>query len=166
MWRCQQVGTLNSTGQPYHGHYDIWVTNDLQERLIYLEDILLNPVPIEGWVNGNLYLPTSETIGILPVPLELCADSSMTKFNANVDQQQRHAYLAKMQGTRKPILPVHTAAEHELFNKLMKDNKAFSSPSAGPQWMECVRVWNTLADTNDHIYYKVCMLQSFGQPLF
>ena len=90
---------MNSTGQPYRGHYEIWITNDLQQRLIYLEDILLDPVPIEGWVNGNLYLPTSETIGILPVPTELCTDSSMTKFNANVDQRQQHAYLAKMQGT-------------------------------------------------------------------
>jgi hypothetical protein len=149
------VGTYNSTGQKYCGHFSIWITNRLQERLIYLEDILSNLVYIRGWVNGNLYLPTSETIGILPVPPELRAESKMADFNVNIDQKQRHAYLASMQGTRKAILPVHTPAEHDLFNTLMKTNEAFTSRSAGPRWTECVRVWNRLADTRNDVFYKV-----------
>lgn len=106
-------------------------------------------------MNGNLYLPTSETIGILPIPHELRIESGMTEFNANIDQKGRHAYLASMQGTRKAILPVHTPAEHELFNNFMKRNEAFNSRSAGPQWKECVRVWNSWADTAENVFYKV-----------
>ena len=151
----KQVGTLNRTGHVYDDHFDIWLINRRQERLIYLEDVLLKPIHIEGWVNGNLYLPTSETIGILPVPSELRAESSMTEFNTNIDQKRKHAYLASMQGTRKAILPVHTPAEHDLFTTFMKKNEAFNSRSAGPQWKECVRVWNTWADTTDDVFYKV-----------
>jgi len=31
-----KVGTFNSTGQKHCGHYSIWTTNTLQERLLYL----------------------------------------------------------------------------------------------------------------------------------
>jgi hypothetical protein len=37
----------------------------------------------------------------------------MAEFNiSTIDKKQPHLYLARMQGTRKAILPVHTPAEH------------------------------------------------------
>jgi hypothetical protein len=150
-----QVGTYNGTGQKYRGHYDIWLTNNLQELLVVLEDILVDPVGISGWVNGNLYVPTTETIGILPVPPDIRVLTGMTEFNRNLDQKHRHHYLASKQGTRKAILPIHTTAEHELFKNYMKSHSAFSSCSKGPDWPKCVKVWNEYADSHDDIFYKV-----------
>lgn len=123
--------------------------------MVFLEDVLIRPLVIKGWVNGNLYLPTTEALGILPIPLDIRATSGMAEFNPNLDQKHRHHYLAGMQGTRKAILPVHTPAEHDLFHMLMKSDPAFTSRSAGPNWKLCIKVWNKHADSRKDIYYKV-----------
>ncbi|KJA22277.1 hypothetical protein HYPSUDRAFT_202294 [Hypholoma sublateritium FD-334 SS-4] len=149
------VGTYNETGQAYQGHYDIWLTNSLQELLVFVEDLLINPTHITGWVNGNLYTPTTETIGIISVPPDVREASGMTEYNPNLDHNRKHHYLASKQGTRKAILPVHTPAEHALFKHLMKTNDAFGTRSKGPIWPQCVQVWNTYADTQEDVYYKL-----------
>lgn len=156
------MGTYNGTGQKYRGHYDIWLTNNLQELLVVLEDVLVDPTGISGWVNGNLYVPTSEALGILPVPPDVRALSGMTEFNVNLDQKRRHHFLASKQGTRKAILPIHTIAEHELFKNYMKSHSAFSSCSKGPDWPKCAKVWNEYADSHDDIFYKVRLALKFN----
>ena len=117
--------------------------------------MLENPVSFGNWGNGNLYLPTSETIGILAIPEELRAESRMSRFDPNIDSKQPHAYLAEKQHTRKAILPVHTPAEIDLFSTLMQEDDAFSSQSSGPRWSECVRSWNMKANEQNGIFYKV-----------
>jgi hypothetical protein len=148
------VGTYNSTGQHYHGHYSIWLTNELQEKLVYLQDILVTPRLITNWVNGNLYQKASESSGILPIPPDIRSQSGMSEYNPLLDAKQPHHFLAELQGTRKPILPIHTSEERELFSQLMRTNLAFNSTSI-PNWKEAVRVWNRYADVNMHISYKV-----------
>lgn len=151
-----QVGTFNSTGHKYRGHFSIWITNQIQERLVFLEGILVNPPEIKGWVNGNLYLPTSERLGVLPIPSDVRQSSGMAEFTSSVtNKNQPHNYLAQMQGTRKPILPVHTPAERDLFQKLMKSNPVFNTQSTGPIWKLAVKVWNEHADAETGIFYKV-----------
>jgi hypothetical protein len=150
-----QVGMYNSTGQKYRGHYSIWTTNTLQERLVLLKPMLINPHLINRWVNGNLYIQTQESIGILPIPMDVRIASGMTEYHPNLDGKRRHHYLAMMQGTQKAILPVHLAKEHQLFRTFMSTNQAFNSRSKGPDWKEAPRVWNQYADNNDEIYYKV-----------
>jgi hypothetical protein len=123
--------------------------------------VLVNPTQITGWVNGNLYLPTKERLGILPIPSDVRHSSGMAEFNiATIDKKQPHLYLARMQGTRKAILPVHTPAEHNLFRDLMKSNPVFNTQSSGPMWKLAVKVWNEFADTSKEsdIFYKVCLL--------
>ena len=150
------MGTFNSTGKKYRGHFSIWITNKLQERLLFLREILINPLEMKGWVNGNLYLPTSEQIGILPVPDDVRVASGMAEFNPlSADKKQSHFYLAHMQGTRKAILPVHTTAEQDLFRELMKTNPAFNTSGKGPMWKVAVKVWNEYADLHTGIFYKV-----------
>jgi len=137
------------------------VTNRLQERLAFLQSVLVDPLQLKGWVNGDLYLPTSERLGILPVPKDVQISSGMAEFNPNSTtdkKKQCYDYLAQMQGTRKAILPVHTPAELHLFHKLMETNPAFNSQSTGPVWKLALKVWNECADTQDGIYYKVCLL--------
>ena len=117
----------------------------------------MNPVHITGWVNGSLYLPTRERLGILPIPSDVRQSSGMAEFNiSTIDRTQPHLYLAQMQGTRKAILPVHTSAEHDLFRNLMKSNPVFNAQSSGPIWKLAVKVWNEFADKQPGIFYKVC----------
>lgn len=150
-----QVGTFNTTGRKYQGHFSIWITNNLQENLIFLEDMLENPAPISNWVNGNLYIQTSETIGILSIPDELQVESWMTCFDPKINSKQPHTYLAERQNTCKAILPVHMPAKIKLFSTLMKDNSMFTSQSSGPCWCDCVWSWNSKANEYDDIFYKV-----------
>jgi hypothetical protein len=149
---------FNSTGKKFRGHFSIWITNKLQERLLFLQDILIDLVEMKGWVNGNLYLPTSEQLGILPVPDDVRLASGMAEFNLlSADKKQPHLYLACMQGTRKVILPVHTTEEQDLFRELMKTNPAFGTHGKGLIWKLAVKVWNEYADCETGIFYKVCL---------
>ncbi len=72
-----------------------------------------------------------------------------------IDKKQPHLYLARMQGTRKVILPVHTPAEHKLFRDLMISNSVFNSQSSGPRWKLAVKVWNEFADKESGEPYAV-----------
>lgn len=155
-----QVGTFNSTGQRYRSHFSIWTTNKIQERLTYLEDIhpSFNSMKITGWVNGNLYVPTTEVIGILPIPDDVRIESGMSEYIPSVDSQQRHAFLAEMQGTHKPVLPVNNTAEKHLFRFLMENNKDYNSRATGPVWRQAVKVWNYYANSNTNVSYKVSTL--------
>jgi hypothetical protein len=151
-----KVGTFNTTGKKYRGHYSIWTTNTLQERLLYLRDRFINPCEIKpGWINGNLYIQTEERLGILPLPEDVRRSSGMAEYNPNLDTKHPHCYLARMQGTLKAILPIHTTEEHALFRKLMIEDPAFNSKTTGPSWKLAVRVWNQYADNSDNIFYKV-----------
>uniref|UniRef100_A0A8H8CGB6 3'-5' exonuclease n=1 Tax=Psilocybe cubensis TaxID=181762 RepID=A0A8H8CGB6_PSICU len=153
-----QTGTYNSTGQPYRSHFSIWIINKLQELTISLDNILINPVQIDGWVNGNLYSPTTEVLGILPIPESIRTATGMLPYNSNTvipNQPQMHQYLANIQGTRKPVLPVHTATEKKLFHDLIKSHAAFSPVSGEPQWRDAVPVWNAKADITNDVSYKL-----------
>jgi hypothetical protein len=153
-----QVGMFNSTGKKHHGHFSIWITNKLQEQLLFLGNILIDLIEMKGWVNGNLYLPTSEQLGILLVPDDVQLASGMAEFNLlSADKKQPHLYLAHMQGTQKAILLIHTTAEQDLFCELMKTNLAFGTQEKGPIWKLAIKVWNEYADRETGIFYKVCL---------
>ena len=151
-----KVGTYNSTGQHYRGHYSIWLTNELQEKLVTLQEIFINPPIITNWVNGNLYQRSSEVFGILPIPADIKLRSGMAAYNPTTDAKQLHHFLASVQGTRKAVLPVHTQNEKKLFSQLMRSNPAFNSKTP-PNWKEAVKVWNRHADGDEQITYKVCL---------
>jgi len=64
-----------------------------------------------------------------------------------------------MQGTWKPVLPVHTMAERLMFQTLITQNKEFNPPNVSePPWNQAVKVWNASVDESDEasgLYYKV-----------
>jgi hypothetical protein len=128
--------------------------NELQEMLVFLQDVFSDPQQITGWVNGNLYKQTSEVFGVLPIPQDMRTSSGMAEFEPFIDSKQRHHFLAGLQGTRKPVLPVHTIAERNLFSQLMREDSAFNSATSAPNWKQAIKVWNRFADTNDGISYK------------
>lgn len=157
-----QVGTFNRTGQRYQGHFNIWITNRIQELSIALEDIFVNSdeaSQLTSWVNGNLYQPSEEVIGVVPVPESIRKLSGMAPFEPLLnDPRQRHHFLSKLQGTRKPVLLIHTTNEKELFRKLRRENPTFNSPTSdSPNWKQAVVVWNGQADESSSvgITYKV-----------
>lgn len=127
---------------------------------------------LTSWVNGNLYLQSREVIGVLPVPNHIRESSGMRSFEATLDSDQPHWFLAQIQGTRKPILPVHSASEKRLFRQLRQENALFNSPTVdSPDWRQAVRVWNRKADEIEGISYKVAYFHSnpmsaFNENLF
>jgi hypothetical protein len=123
--------------------------------LISLQDLLINPVHISGWVNGNLYFPTNERLGILPIPEDIRSSAAMAPYVPVLHQNQKYHFLAEIQGTRKPVLPVHTSTEKQLFRHLMTSNPAFSPTSGEPRWREAVQIWNSNAEHTDNVSYKV-----------
>ncbi|KAG6826161.1 hypothetical protein H0H92_000919 [Tricholoma furcatifolium] len=145
------VGFFNSTGQRYIGHYSIWITNELQEMLSHVKPMLFDPPKMLGWVNGNLYQPTNEASGVLPIPLEAQTKSGMGSYIPSLHSAQRHHFLASMQGTRKPVLPVHNAKERELFCTLMASNSTFNDPITGRKWEAAVPIWNNEAEGLDEL---------------
>ena len=159
-----KVGIKNSTGQSYKGHTSIWITNRLQELCVYLEEVLINVIPITGWVNGNLYVATNETLGILPIPGDVRDSSGMAPFVDIADSTKKlpkHKFLAEMQGTHKAILPVHTSSEKGLFRTLMENDRHFNLPDGSlPNWNQATRVWNAWADKTNDVWYKVCIFFS------
>lgn len=146
---------MNSTGIRYSGHFSIWTTNSLQEHLALVQDVLSDARPLTGWVNGNLYMPTSEVAGVLPIPEDVRVKSGMGPYIASLHSKQRHHYLAFLQGTRKAILPIHSPEEKKLFQELMASNSTFNDRTSGPNWDSAVQIWNDHADLRDDIAYKV-----------
>lgn len=110
---------------------------------------------ITNWVNGNLYQRTSEVSGVLPIPDDIRIKSGMSEYNSLIDMKQPQYFLASVQGTRKPVLPVHTLEEKKLFSLLMRTNPAFNSTRFVPNWSEAVKIWNRYADGDVNISYKV-----------
>ncbi|KAF6750676.1 hypothetical protein DFP72DRAFT_817488, partial [Ephemerocybe angulata] len=153
----KRVGTLNSTGKKYRGHYDPWITNRIQEGLAYLDTVLIDPIEILGIVNTDLYVRTQERLGILPIPDDVRRASAIGEYNP-LDphaRKQEQAYLARIQNTKKAVLPVHTPQEYKLFEELMVSSPAFNSASRGPVWKLAVRVWNEHAELMHGVSYKL-----------
>ncbi|KAG6835293.1 hypothetical protein H0H93_003051 [Arthromyces matolae] len=151
------VGTFNTTGKKYAGHDSIWLLNEIQELEITLSAAHPDKMPLQlSWVNGNLYQQTTEVMGIAPIPEQVRTNAEMQEYVAETDGTQKQAYLAKMQGTRRPILPVNTIAERKLFNKLMRDSPEFRSSTTSIKPL-AVKIWNRHAHDAEgkDIYYKL-----------
>lgn len=110
---------------------------------------------ITGWVNGNLYQPTKEVMGVLPIPPEICLKTAMGAYVPSLHGKQPHHFLAPIQGTQKPVLPIHNQEEWDLFHELLTNDTGFSDPISGPNWDLAVQLWNNQADVRDKISYKV-----------
>jgi hypothetical protein len=152
-----QTGTYNTTGQHYSGHFDIELINTCQELLN--SDLVRrgvpNSLPISNWVNGNLYVQTAEVFGILPVPDDVRLAFGLLAFD-NASQPQAHSYLAKRQGTRFAVTPVHTEVEKQQYFQLSKSEPSFKD-SRGPDWPLVTRRWNEGYANGKNVFYKVCL---------
>ncbi|KAJ6456287.1 hypothetical protein C8R47DRAFT_1029405 [Mycena vitilis] len=149
-----RVGHFNSTGHKYLGHDSIWLLNEIQELEIVLGESY-DRLPAQlAWINGNLYKKTEQSAGILQIPKSVRELAKIQPFNRETDSKQKQAYLAKMQGTRKPVLPVHTIAEKQLFAELMRTSPTFHKCSTSIS-LAAVEIWNQKAESTTDIYYKL-----------
>ncbi|KAJ7182091.1 hypothetical protein C8R46DRAFT_1210641 [Mycena filopes] len=149
-----RVGHFNSTGHKYTGHDSIWLLNEIQELEITLGEHYNIPPAALAWVNGNLYVQTEQTAGIIQIPKSVRESVKIQPYNQETDSKQKQAYLAKMQGTRKPVLPVLTAAEKQLFANLMRTSQTFQKCNTSIS-LPAAEIWNQKAETTADIYYKL-----------
>jgi len=106
-----------------------------------------------GWVNGDLYTPAGETVGILPIPDLIRAMTDIQTFNSLPNDKARHTFLAKQQGTRFAIINVHTTKEKLLFKKFMQECISLNGNGSSPDWKHAIQKWNQLANGKT-IFYK------------
>ncbi|KAG9223673.1 hypothetical protein CCMSSC00406_0004986 [Pleurotus cornucopiae] len=122
--------------------------------MLYLvHDFLLTPKLMVGWVNGNLYKPTSEVSGVLPIPDSLQVKAGMGMYIHTEHSRQLHHFLASRQGTRQPVLPINNDTEWTLFRELMA--RSLGLNFNGPDWDDIVVVWNSKAEIVKEISYKL-----------
>jgi hypothetical protein len=93
-----------------------------------------------GWINGDLYLPAGEKIGILPVPDSIRAMADIESYHEE-DHKFRYPILLRSRAQ----ISIHTTAERVLFKKLMQENPFFNERNANPDWKKCTKVWNHLS---------------------
>jgi hypothetical protein len=148
------VGTLNRTGTPYCGHYNVEVLDRLQLLLEETRHLVPKSPILKGWINSNLYLPAGETIGILPLPEKTRFEAGILDHNEIIDAKFTHSYLAKQQGTKYAVITVHSVAEKFHFAELMRTLPAFVNTTS-PNWKQGSKDWNGAADGKT-IFYKVC----------
>lgn len=146
-----QVGTLNRTGVSYSGSFDVWIRNRISELLDWTS-ANFERRPVEGWVNGDNFISTQESFGILPVPAEQREKLNMYPFNAHFahDFKPHHHYLSEKQNTQIAVLPIHTKPERILFRALLTGSQAQRQPN----WEDFARDWNSHCNQAG-LYYKV-----------
>jgi hypothetical protein len=64
---------------------------------------------MKGWVNRNLYLPTSEQISILPVPDDVQVASGMAEFNHDLLSADKVSFLP---GTHARNMEGHSSSPY------------------------------------------------------
>lgn len=111
-------------------------------------------------MNGDLYTPAGETVGILTIPDSTRAAADIQSYTALTDGKVRHAFLARQQGTKYAVMSVHTMEEKVLFKALMQDHLGNSGTT--PDWKRGVLLWNQSANGKD-IFYKVCHTAGYKQ---
>lgn len=150
-----RTGTYNTTGLNYTGHFDIQLINRRQQLLNSeaIRQAIPKSSPVANWVNGSMYVQTTEVFGILPIPDNVRVATGLLAYDPH-DKPKAQPYLAQQQGTKFATLTVHTNTEHQLYSQLMREDPLFTRPE-GPDWPQATRRWNELYANGKDIFYKV-----------
>ena len=154
-----KVGTLNRTGKPYIGSYDIWNKNKISDLLDILVCRFTTPpkdLGPGGWVNGNKYVRSQESFGVLPIAEEVQTKLGMLVYHPAYAStlKIRYPYLAARQGTRTTVVPIHTKAERILFKMLVHEKDGLFAGEREPNWDTVAVRWAGHSD-GINIFYKV-----------
>lgn len=154
-----KVGYFNRTGLSWPGSCDIWILNKLAHITEQLELLDVFQAPENRrylWINGDAYVRSKETFGILPLSSHARTEMTMQTYDPQFAQAQkmRHQYLASKQLTKFAVLPVHTREEKSLFRMFVGDPKGLFSGPHEPKWLALTAKWSSHADGRN-IFYKV-----------
>lgn len=154
-----QVGTFNRTGKRFKASYDIWTLNEIAHYADLTSEYFNSPpkhLSNIGWVNGHNYEQTTETLGIMSLSQARRDNLGMLPYSAAFAKAQKlkHVYLALQQGTRIPVLPIHTAEEKSLFRLLAVQSDGHFSGRRQPDWIALCKEWSQWANGTS-IFYKV-----------
>ena len=105
----ENMARKNRPGFPNTGHYNTWLTDELQHLSFKLYGESLYP----SWTPSYFLEDTGETFGITTIPLS----NQMKPFEKSESSSLTPAmkFLAKKMGTLAPVIPVHTPAERAFF---------------------------------------------------
>ena len=95
----------------YTNHFDVWLINQEQSLIEQTHELAPDSIQLTGWVNGDLYTQSNETIGILPIPDSTRGSANMLAFNPITDNKSKQVFLAQEQGTKFAVISVHTKEE-------------------------------------------------------
>jgi hypothetical protein len=142
------------------GHFNLPLLNRLHTLLAITKRYIPEQDLRLGWINSSLYEPTDERVGIVPIPQRLLQDACIQPYNAdqraNNNKKLRHRFLARNQGARFAVTPVHTEYEKQLFGTLKKELGAFRDN----HFVDGARLWNDMYVDGEKCFYKVCRLGS------
>jgi hypothetical protein len=134
-------------------HYDTWIYDRLQilTRDLFGPENMLFP----DWINTREFQVAESTVGIAKLSDSLREQCGMEEYNENdwPKEKSQMQFMAKRLGTKKPILPVHTRQERNLFNKL---EPRYIIKKEVPDAM--VKAWNEQASKTSGVYYKTSSL--------
>jgi hypothetical protein len=129
---------------------------DLQQAVERVSSIYPHLNPLQGWVNGRLYLQTKEQFGIAITPDSVMVNNGMQPYEPSTSHLMKFPFLAQQQNTRFAITMVCHDAEKKLFTEFKKSgNPAFSRH----RFQQAATIWNARANGRD-IFYKVCTSSS------
>lgn len=112
------MGTRNRTGQPYMGHFNLELMNLLHSLLHATYPVVPDQDLMAGFINGWLYEPTAERLGIAPIPDRLKQEFGMAPYDFQQTHKMHHQFLARSQGTKYAVMPVCTDEEKKLYKHL------------------------------------------------
>ncbi|KAI1787068.1 hypothetical protein LXA43DRAFT_1098652 [Ganoderma leucocontextum] len=137
------------------------VCHNITNRVARLIDVtapIFNAVRPSGrgqWINGNDYERAGETFGIMSYDSETQDKYHFLSFNSPMASELKHCntYLARRQGTRYAVLPVHTSKERSVFHSLVNTSALFKT-RAQPDWHMLAIEWSGHANGTT-IFYKL-----------
>ncbi|KAJ7921075.1 hypothetical protein B0H13DRAFT_2418703 [Mycena leptocephala] len=86
------VGTFNSTGQRFKGHYSIWLTNEIQELLSSLEHCLIDPILLTGWTTEIFMSEQTKAPESLFFQFTAQQKRNYSLWNSHADQDKDISY--------------------------------------------------------------------------
>lgn len=150
------VGTRNRTGHPYQDHFNLTLKNCLHLMLRSTQHLIPGQDVMTGWINGWLYSPTSERIGIAQVPERLRIAADMKPYVNEAMEGNPLQFLAKCQGTLYPITPIATNVEKQLFGDLKSSMESLKNND----FRTASTLWNNMYVDGKNVHYKVSMFSS------
>jgi len=125
--------------------------NGLHSLLHATQNLIPGQELMSGWINGWLYEPTPEHIGIVPLPPRLLDASDMVPFSEAGTSSMKHTFLAMNQGARYAVLPVATNEEKKLYGELKQTLPSLHNGD----FVAAAKLWNQKYADGINYFYKV-----------